>query len=617
MYLLKRLAAILICFTLAACGDQTPPAAQAPATAAAPTAAEAKEFLKRFDDEFRAIYAETSAAQWVQANFITEDTQLLSAKANERYLAMQNRFVEESRGFDGVELPAEDRRALTLMRLNASAAPKDPKHLAELTEIAARMEATYGSGKYCIDAAKPDTCHNEDETKNILAKSRDYDEQLAAWNGWHTISRPIRKDYQRFVELSNEGARDLGFRDTGDLWRSRYDMPAEDFEQETDRLWGQVQPLYGQLQCYVRGRLEKKYGKDRMLPGGLIPAHLLGNIWAQQWGKIYDLVEPYPGVAALDITPAMEKQEWDPVRITKSAESFYVGLGFKPLPETFWQRSLLKRPQDRDVVCHASAWDMNLNGDVRIKQCVEPDQESLMTMYHEIGHLYYDLAYNPQPYIFQGGAHDGFHEAIGDVMRMSLTPAYFMSIGLASQPKTSPEAVINQQMLVALDKIAFLPFGKLIDQWRWDVFSGKTHPSKYNAAWWKLRETYQGVGAPSARSEAEFDPGAKYHIPGNVPYVRYFLAHILQFQFYKAMCAAAGHQGPLHECSFANSREAGAKLQAMLALGQSAPWPDALEKLTGTREMDASAILEYFTPLMGWLEQQNQGATCAWEVRQG
>jgi peptidyl-dipeptidase A len=600
----------------AACSEGQPAAtaAPAPAAAAAPTVAEAKAFLKRMDEDIRAIYREVAAAQWVQVTYITQDTQLLASKANERYLKLQNRYVEESRRFDNVKLPEEDRRAMDLLRLNASAAPKDPQKLAELTEISARMEAAYGAGKYCKDPDNPETCRNEDQLTNLLATSRDYDEQLDAWVGWHSISPPIRKDYVRFVELSNEGARDLGFKDTGELWRSRYDMPPAEFEAETERLWNQVKPLYRELQCYVRGKLEKKYGKGRMLPGGLIPAHLTGNMWAQQWGEIYDLVAPYPDVPVPNITAALEKQKWTPVRIAKSAESFYVSLGFPELPKTFWERSLLVRPRDRDVVCHASAWDMNLEGDVRIKQCIEPDEDSLMTIYHEIGHLYYDLAYNPLPVIFQGGAHDGFHEAIGDTMMMALTPGYFETIGLAGSVKDSPEAVINRQMKMALDKIAFLPFGKLIDQWRWDVFSGKTKPDEYNAAWWALREKYQGVGAPVPRSENDFDPGAKYHIPGNTPYVRYFLAHILQFQFYKAMCEAAGHEGPLHECSFAGSTAAGEKMHAMLAMGQSRPWPEALEKLTGTRRMDASAIQEYFAPLMEWMRKQNEGKSCGWEA---
>ncbi|HUS24443.1 MAG TPA: M2 family metallopeptidase [Candidatus Binatia bacterium] len=604
--------ACLAATLLAACGPQALDPDATPKGPAGPSPADAQAFLKTLDGEARDIYRETAAADWIAQTYITDDTQLVDSKANERLLAVQNRWLGESRKFDGAELPAADRRQFTLLRLNATAAPGNPKELAELTAIGTRLQAEYGAGKYCRDAADEKSCRNLDQLSKVLAKSRDYGELLDAWRGWRTISPPMRKDYARFVELMNLGAKDLRFADNGEMWRSRYDMDAAGFEKETDRLWGQVKPLYEQLHCYVRGKLSKKYGKDKVPADGMIPAHLLGNMWAQEWGNIYDLVAPFPGATDLDVSAAMARQKWDEKRTTQSAESFYVSLGFPQLPESFWQRSMLKRPADRDVVCHASAWDIDLKGDVRIKMCIEQDETSLMTVYHELGHVYYYLMYEPQPYLFQQGAHDGFHEGIGDTMMLALTPSYLKSIGLVSRADTSAQSVINRQMKMALDKVAFLPFGKLIDQWRWDVFSGRTTPENYNAAWWKLVNRYQGVAAPVPRSENDFDPGAKYHIPANVPYVRYFLARILQFQFYKAMCQAAGWTGPLHECTFAGSKEAGAKLAEMLKLGQSEPWPQALEKLTGGKQMDASAILEYFAPLMAYLKDQNEGQSCGW-----
>jgi len=335
-------------------------------------------------------------------------------------------------------------------------------------------------------------------------------------------------------------------------------------------------------------------------------------MWAQQWAEIYPLVEPYPGVNDLDVSKALEHQKYDAVRITQSAEAFYVSLGFPKLPQTFWERSLLTQPADRDVQCHASAWHMDGKEDVRIKMCIKPTQDDLMTVYHELGHVFYDLSYNQQPYMFQGGAHDGFHEAIGDTVNLSMTPAYLHQIGLIGAVKRSPEATINQQMRLALDKVAFLPFGKLIDEWRWKVFSGEVTQENYNAAWWQLRNQYQGVAAPIARTEEDFDPGAKYHIPANTSYTRYFLSYILQFQFHRALCEAAGNKGPLYECSVYGNAEAGKRFREMLALGQSQPWQDTLEKLTGTRQMDASAILDYFAPLQAWLKEKNQGQSCGW-----
>jgi peptidyl-dipeptidase A len=452
-----------------------------------------------------------------------------------------------------------------------------------------------------------------DVLSDTLAKSRNYEELQEAWAGWHSIGRPMRAKYQRFVELANEGARELGYDDVGVMWRSGYDMSADDFEKESERLWGQVKPLYEQLQCYARGRLAQRYGEDKVPAGKPIPAHLFGNMWAQQWNKIYDdLLKPYPAASIESADRELARQKWDATRMTKSAENFYTSIGFPALPESFYKLSMLTRPRDREVVCHASAWDMDDKDDVRIKMCMTPTEEDLFTIYHELGHIYYFVLYKDQPQIFQNGAHDGFHEAIGDTVNLSVTPAYLRKIGLVGDVRPSREAVINQQMKMATEKIAFLPFGKLIDQWRWGVFAGRIKPEQYNQAWWDLRTKYQGIAAPVARTEADFDPGAKYHIPGNTPYTRYFLSFILQFQFHKALCEASGHQGPLHECSIFGSAAAGKKFADMLALGASQPWQDTMEKLTGTRQMDASAIIEYFGPLMGWLEEQNKNQACGW-----
>ena len=580
-------------------------------TAAAPPKESADQFVERMNRELDELGHETAAAGWAYATYIIPDTEFLNAKATERTLEYYSNAVEAAKVYDGQQLSAPTARALLLLKLGLAApAPKDPVKRAELASVTSKMEGMYGAAKYCPKG--PESCKDQTQLTDVLANNRNYNELTEAWTGWHSTARPLRKEYVRFVDLANEGARELGFADLGAMWRSGYDMPPDDFSKEATRLWGQVKPLYDSLHCYVRGRLQKTYGADRVPNGKPIPAQLLGNMWAQQWGEIYPLVEPYPGVLDLDVTAALKKQKYDAVRIARSAESFYVSLGFDKLPESFWERSLLTKPRDRDVQCHASAWQMDTQGDVRIKQCIEPTQDHLMTVYHELGHVFYYMSYAKQPYIFQSGAHDGFHEAIGDTVNLSMTPAYLHQIGLTGAVKTSREATINQQMKLALDKVAFLPFGKMIDEWRWKVFAGETKPDSYNAAWWQLREQYQGVGAPVARSEEDFDPGAKYHIPANTPYTRYFLSYILQFQFHKALCEVAGNKGPLYECSVYGNAEAGKRFREMLELGQSQPWQDTLEKLTGTRQMDASAILDYFAPLQAWLAEQNKGQTCGW-----
>jgi len=612
------LIAAAIALALAACDvsktNVAVPAADSAAPAAAPTAADADAFVAKVNADRKARYPEAASAQWVSVTYINPDTQLLAAKANERELSATKSEIDASKQYTKLELSPDTARAIKLLELSTSIpAPKDPAKLGELTQIATKLEGHYGAAKYCKGEGQAQVCRDLGELEDVLKSNRDYATQLDAWRGWHDTARQSRADYVRFAELVNEGSRELGYQDTGEFWRAGYDMSPTDFAAETDRLWGQVKPLYDDLQCYVRGKLEAKYGEkgsiDRM-----IPAHLTGNMWAQQWGNIWDLVEPYPGVSSLDVDAGLQRGEFDDKKMVALAEDFYVSLGMPKLPESFWQRSMLKQPRDRDVVCHASAWPMDLASDVRIKMCIKPDAESLSTIYHELGHVYYYMAYQPLPVLFQGGAHDGFHEAIGDTVVLSLTPKYLNTLKLVGEPTVSDEALINEQMRLALDKVAFLPFGLLIDRWRWGVFDGSIAPANYNAAWWDLRRKYQGVVPAVDRPETEFDPGAKYHVPGNTPYTRYFLAHILQFQFQKALCDAAGHQGALHECSIYGNKEAGKRFWAMLQKGQSQAWPATLKELTGTETMDASAIIDYFAPLHAWLKQQNEGKTCGWSA---
>jgi peptidyl-dipeptidase A len=570
----------------------------------------AKQFVARIGEEGGQLNKEVSAAYWVRSTYITPDTAILAANAGERALTFESNMVKQAKQFRSAEMDSDTARAIELMLRGSSApAPNDPALRAELSAILTDMEGQYGAGKYCNAAGE---CRELQELESVLAKSRDYDELLDVWSGWRQVSPPYRQQYQRFVEIGNQGAKDFGYSNLADLWQGGYDMESDAFVKESRRLWGQVKPFYDELHCYVRGRLSDTYGVDKVPNEGLIPAHLLGNMWSQTWDNVYDIAEPYSGVASLDVTAALIDQGYDELKMTQTAESFFTSLGLPALPDSFYQNSMIKKPRDRNVVCHASAWDIDNGNDPRIKQCVEINEEQLETLHHELGHIYYYLMYKDQPSVFKGGAHDGFHEAIGDTVQLSMTPAYLKEKGLISETVESYEATINKQMKMALQKIAFLPFGKMIDEWRWQVFSGEISPEDYNAGWWRLREEYQGITAPLARSEADFDAGAKYHIPGNTPYTRYFLSFIMQFQFHKALCDVAGFKGPLHECSIYGNKAAGKKLGDMLAMGQSKPWPEAMKAMTGQRGMDGSAIIDYFAPLNAWLKSENEGQQCGW-----
>ncbi|HEX5758618.1 MAG TPA: M2 family metallopeptidase [Thermoanaerobaculia bacterium] len=592
-------------------GTAAQPSTQPSSTqpAGPPTVEEARRFVEEAEKRLLDLSIEAGRASWVQANFITQDTEFLAAKANDRLIEAGVELAMASTRYADLDLPPDLRRKLELMRQSLTLpAPDDPAKREELTRIAAQMESMYGAGEHC---PKPGDCKDLQELSRILAESRDPAAQLEAWTGWHSIAPPIRPLFQRYVELGNEGAHGLGYPDLGALWRSKYDMPPDDFAAEVDRLWGQVKPLYDPLHCYVRARLAAKYGPEVVSPEKPIPAHLLGNMWAQNWTNIYELVAPPQADPGYDLNERLKAKKVDEKEMVRFGERFFSSLGFDPLPETFWERSLFKQPQDREVVCHASAWDLDYQDDLRIKMCIEGSAEDFSTIHHELGHNYYQRAYKDQPFMFQDSANDAIHEAVGDAVALSITPEYLKQVGLIDEVP-DPSKDLGFLMNLALDKIAFLPFGLLIDQWRWKVFSGELGPEEYNATWWQLREKYQGIAAPVARSEQDFDPGAKYHVPASVPYTRYFLAAILQFQLHRGLCQAAGHSGPLHRCSIYGNKEAGARLERMLEMGLSRPWPDAIEGVTGQRLMDATAILDYFAPLKTWLEEQNRGRRCGW-----
>lgn len=581
-------------------------------SSAAATPEAAKQFVEKVNADLKRLWTKQATADWIKNTHITDDTERNAAYVNEEVLEYVGNAIKEARRFDGLQLDPDTARMLHLLRVSQTLpAPSDAQKRAELAGIAAKLDGMYGKGKYCGPDGKG-KCRDLGELSDLIAESRDYDALLDAWQGWHSTSRPMRPLYERMVALSNEGAKDIGVQDLGTLWRSAYDMPPAEFEKEAQRLWGQVKPLYDELHCYVRARLAKQYGEGKVPTGKPIPAHLLGNMWAQEWNNIYPLVEPFPGQASLDVSAALKQQGYDPVRMVKLGEKFFTSMGLKALPETFYERSQFTKPQGREVVCHASAWDLTFENDLRIKMCIKPTEEDLVTIHHELGHNYYYTYYYNLPVLFQNGANDGFHEAIGDALTLSITPAYLQQVGLLKSVPKNDKNLINLQLKDALEKVAFLPFGLLVDQWRWEVFSGRIAPADYNKSWWTLREKYQGVAAPVARSEQDFDPGAKYHVPANVPYTRYFLARILQFQFHKALCEAAGFKGALHECSVYGNKEAGKRLQAVLELGASKPWPDALQAMTGTRQIDATPLLDYFSPLRTWLQAQNKGQKCGW-----
>jgi peptidyl-dipeptidase A len=566
-------------------------------------------FFHRAEEELLALAIESQRADWIYSTFITPDTQELSARAQGRLIRATVRLAKEAAKIPDARLAPVERRKSRLLRISLPLlAPSDPAESDELTGLVAAMQAGYATWRHTpTGSSEPLPL---EALSHLLEQNRDPAVLTDVWNGWHRVGRPMRPGFERYVELANRGAREVGFPDTGAMWRSKYDLAPEAFEREVDRLWSEVRPLYEALHAYTRACLRRTYG-DKVPASGPIPAQFLGNMWAQQWDGIYPLLAPASARSGVDLTRLLVERATTPPGMVRFAEGFFVSLGFEPLPSTFWERSMMTRPRDRDVVCHASAWDLDFVDDLRIKMCIEITGEDFRTIHHELGHNFYQRAYGALPYLFRDRAHDGFHEAIGDTIALSVTPAYLGRIGLLSEgdPRDDDVAFLLRR---ALEKIAFLPFGLVVDRWRWEVFRGAIGPKEYNRRWWELRREYQGIAPPEPRGEEEFDPGAKMHVAANVPYIRYFLAHILQFQFHRALLKTAGVSGPLHLGSIYGSKEAGARLRAALALGMSREWPDALEALTGERAMTGRGLAEYFAPLATWLAEQNRGVPVGW-----
>jgi peptidyl-dipeptidase A len=576
------------------------------------TAATAAGFVADAERQLSSYNDYAARVAWVNSTYITDDTDYLNARAGAEGTLLTVKLAKQAAQFNATpDLTFDVRRKLDFLKQGiVLPAPDTPGAADELATLTTRLQSTYGKGKGTFKGVA--TGGNDLEA--LMGTTRDPELTKEIWTSWHMVGQAMRGDYVRMVEIANAGARELGFTDTGAMWRSGYDMPADDFARMIDTLLAEVTPLYTDLHCYTRSKLNQKYGKAVQPVTGPIRADLLGNMWAQDWSDIYDAVAPAgAGDIGYDVGALLTAKGYDPVKMVRTGEAFYSSLGFAPLPDTFWARSQITKPADRDVVCHASAWNLDNKDDLRIKMCTKVNSTDFVTIHHELGHNYYQRAYNEQAFLYLNSANDGFHEAIGDFAALSVTPDYLVKIGLLDAAKVpDPSKDIGLLLRQALEKVPGMPWTALVDKWRWGVFSGATPPTAYNKAWTDLRLQYQGIIPPVERSEADFDPGAKFHIPGNTPYARYFLARILQFQFYEAACKQAGWTGPLHRCSIYGNKAVGTKLNAMLEMGASKPWPDALEAFTGTRKMSGKAMLAYFAPLQSWLKLQNKGQQCGW-----
>ena len=586
----------------------------APGSEKSNTSEDLDKFLLEVEQEYKEEGPIINSASWISSNFITYDSQKVIADYGTRYTLKSLETSRRASDFNNVDTTSDKKRMLNILKSSFVMPPPFDNNLAkELSKITTSLEAMYGNGEYCYEDG---SCFDLEAFEAIIDKSRNPEELLSAWKGWHEIGKPMKPMYMRMVEIGNQGSKDLGYKGLSDLWFSKYDMPAEDFLNETDRVWEEVKPLYDALHCHARAKLNDYYGDDIVSNSGALPVHLLGNMWGQTWSNIYDIIYTEGSKSnSVNVTRIIEEKSLNEIEMVEYAEDFFLSIGFEPLPDTFWERSLFVKPSDRSVVCHASAWNLDpANNDLRIKMCIEKNEEDFITIHHELGHIFYYQAYNHLPYLFQGGANDGFHEAFGDLLTLSITPDYLMNIGFISEDEANiaKEDPIGLLMKQALEGVVVIPWALMLDKWRSGVFNGEIDENNLNSSWWDLREQYQGISTSEERPDEYFDPGAKYHIPGNTPYTRYYLARIMQYQFHEALCKEMGFDGPLHECSIYGSKTAGEKIISTMALGESQPWQDTFENLTGSRQLSGKSILNYYAPLKDWLDDQNKQRTCGW-----
>ncbi|CRK96558.1 CLUMA_CG009925, isoform A [Clunio marinus] len=569
-----------------------------------------RKFLIEIDKKNSAECTLNVAAQWAFETNVNEVTQIDALAAQQRYSDYMRSIWEQIKLIDKTSLYDENlhRQLKLLASIGPSALPAD--QLDRYNRIINDMLAIYNSATIC-GYEQPFQCslRLQPHLKEIMAKSRDWDELTWVWTEWRRkAGKPIRDLFEQLTDLTNEAANYNNYKDAAEYWSFQFDTP--NFRYEMEDVWKEILPLYEQLHTYVRRKLREFYGPDKINRNAPLPAHILGNMYGQSW-NILDITVPYPGRSNLDVTPAMRAQGYSPLIMFQLGEEFFTSMNMTAMPPEFWAHSIFEEPVDRPVLCQPSAWDFCNGADYRIKMCTDVTHKDFVTVHHELAHIQYFLNYHNNPKVFRDGANPGFHDAIGDAISLSITPKHLQGLGLIQKSIDDTAHEINFLFAMAMDKVVFLPYALALEQWRFDVFSKKVHKEQFNCHYWLLREKYGGIKPPVLRSELDFDPGAKYHVPANVPYMKYFFSTVFQFQLHRAMCIASKEfdpsnpSKPLHKCSIYRHHEAGHMLKKLMSKGASQPWQHTIQEVMGEGRLDGSAVREYFKPLEEWLRNEN------------
>ncbi|XP_059535969.1 angiotensin-converting enzyme 2 isoform X1 [Myotis daubentonii] len=590
------------------------------AAAQSSTEEKAKIFLDNFNSKAEDLSHESALASWDYNTNITDENVQKMNEADSKWSAFyeQQSKLAQTYPLQEIQNPTIKRQLQVLQQNGSSVLSPDKSK--QLSTILTKMSTIYSTGKVC-NPNNPEECFTLAGLEDIMEKSKDYNQRLWVWEGWRSeVGKQLRPLYEEYVDLKNEMARGNNYEDYGDYWRGDYETEGKDgynysrhqLIEDVERIFLEIKPLYEHLHAYVRAKLMNAY-PSRISPTGYLPAHLLGDMWGRFWTNLYNLTVPFEQKPNIDVTGAMVEQSWDAEKIFKEAEKFYISVGLPSMTPGFWNNSMLTEPGDgRKVVCHPTAWDLG-KGDFRIKMCTKVTMDDFLTAHHEMGHIQYDMAYATQPYLLRNGANEGFHEAVGEVMSLSVaTPKHLKVMGLLPPDFSEDnETEINFLLKQALNIVGTLPFTYMLEKWRWMVFKGEIPKEQWMKKWWEMKREIVGVMEPLPHDETYCDPASLFHVANDYSFIRYFTRTIFEFQFQEALCQIAKHQGPLHKCDISNSKEAGNKLLEMLKLGKSEPWTLALEKIVGTKKMDAKPLLNYFEPLFTWLKEQN-GNSVGW-----
>ena len=568
------------------------------------TGQEADKFITAYTDQFVKLYYQSAQAEWRSNTHIVEgdsSNRIATQQANEALASFtgSKENIEKAREFLSKKDQLSEIQVKQLERILYAAA-NNPQTVPELVEKRIKAEAEQVEKLYGFNFSLRGKDISPNDMDEILRTSSDPDERLAVWTASKEVGKDLKSGLADLKELRNKTVQALGYDDYFAYQVSDYGMSTAEMMALNQRLVSELLPLYRELHTYARYELAKRYGVKEV--PDMLPAHWLPNRWGQDWNAMVN-------VEGVDLDGALsdKPREW----LMEQGERFYKSLGFGPLPASYWEKSsLYPLPEDAGYKKnnHASAWHMDLQEDVRCLMSIVPNRDMYETVHHELGHIYYFMAYtNPNvPPLLREGANRAYHEGIGSLMGLAAMQKPFLA-GLELIPESAGSDDMQSLLKEALNYVVFIPWSAgVMTEFEHDLYATDLSADQYTARWWDLKKKYQGIVAPNERGPEYCDPASKTHINNDAAqYYDYALSFVLLFQLHDHIAGKILHQDP-RATNYYGSKEVGTFLQGILEKGASGDWRKMLKEKTG-EDLSARAMLSYFEPLMGYLKEQNKG----------